>query len=672
MTDSAITFVLAPAAIYLFGAALALLTRSGNAAYLVALPGSVVGLGVAGWALLGGATRDLHLAAATPFASLNFRLDPLGAFFLGVISLVALPISFYALGYLGDEPGGKTGLGVAYNVCLAAMGLVVLADSLLAFLIAWEVMSLASFFLVIHDHRKRDVRRAGFIYLVMTHFGTGFILLAYLILFAGTGGTSLDFAAFRAVGPGLGVWQHNAIFLLALVGFGTKAGLIPLHIWLPRAYPVAPSHASALMSGAMVKVALLGLLRVTWEFAGTGPAWWGEVLLAFGATSAVLGVLYALLERDLKRLLAYSSIENIGIIFLGLGAAFLLRSLGQTTAAALALLAVLAHVLNHGLFKSLLFLGAGAIQQATQTRDLERLGGLIRRLPWTAAAFLVGAAAIAAIVPLNGFQSEWLTMQALLQLGVAAPGPLVAVGAATGAGALALTGGLAAFTFVKAFAVAFLGVPRSAHAEMAHEVGPTMRAGMGLLALLCIVLGLVPAITLRLLAPVTQALIGVVAQPTGLRLQPAPASGSIASGAYAPLGILALVVVLAGLGLLLARLLGGQARERIAPPWVCGVALEPQMQYTATALTKALRIIFRTLVRPYRQTDPEYTQSPYFIKAVRYTGRLVPIYEDYLYRPAVQTLLTGAKRLGALQNGQLRTYLAYLFVTLIVVLLITR
>jgi hydrogenase-4 component B len=671
MPGSDIALTLAPAAIYLLGVALALLTRSGRAAHLVAMLGSAAGVGVAGWALLGDAAGDLHLATATPFANLSLRLDPLAAFFLGVISLVAIPVSLYAIGYLEAEPGSKAGIGAAYNAFLAALGLVVLADSVLAFLIAWEGMSLASFFLVMHDHRKRDVRRAGFVYQVMTHFGTGFILLAFLALFAATGGTSLDFAAFRAGGPGLAAWQRDLVFLLALVGFGTKAGVIPLHVWLPRAHPAAPSHVSALMSGVMIKTALYGLLRVGWEFAGPGPTWWGGLLLALGAISAVLGVLYALLERDLKRLLAYSSVENIGIMLLGFGAAFLLASIGRGQAAALALLAALAHVLNHGIFKGLLFLGAGAIQHATHTRDLERLGGLIRRMPWTAATFLVGAASIAAILPLNGFQSEWLTLQALLQLGVAAPGPLVVFGAALAAGALALTGGLAAFTFVKAFAVAFLGVPRTAHAETANEAAPTMRAGMALLALLCVVLGVVPAITLRLLAPVTTALTGAIGQPAGLRLQ-AAAAGGAAGGRYAPLAILALVVALAGGAILLARLLGGRASERIAPPWVCGVALEPQMQYTATALTKALRIIFRALVRPYRQTDPEYIQPPYFIKAVRYQGHLAPVYERYLYRPVVQVLMAGAKRLGALQNGQLRTYLAYLFATLVVVLLIVR
>lgn len=671
MTEIAPALVLAPAVVYLLGA---LAAPSGRhralGAHLLALAGSAAGLAVAAWTLLAGETWALSLGAATPFASLAFRLDPLAGFFLLVISVVALPVSLYAIGYLADEPGDTAALGVAYNAFLAAMGLVVVADSALTFLLAWEVMSLASYFLVMHDHRQRETRRAGFVYLVMTHFGTGFILLSFLTLFIAGGGQTLDFAAFRDAGPGLSAFSRNAVFLLALVGFATKAGVIPLHIWLPRAHPAAPSHVSALMSGVMIKTALYGLLRVGWDFAGPGPTWWGGLILALGAVSAVLGVLYALMERDLKRLLAYSSVENIGIILLSLGAAFMLAPLGHPAAAALALAAGLAHILNHGLFKGLLFLGAGAIQHATHTRDLERLGGLIRRMPQTAALFLIGAASIAAIVPLNGFQSEWLTFQALLQVGAAATGPAIALGAATAVGALALTGGLAAFTFVKAFAVAFLGIPRSEHVAGAHEAAPTMRLGMGFLALLCVALGLVPALMLRLVAPVGMLLTGEVALPAA---GPRPTSlAAPGGGRYFPLAVLLALAIAAALALALGRLLGGPGRERVAPPWVCGVRLESRMPYTASALTMSLRRIFEVLLRPDSEHEPEHAQAPFFVAAVRYDERLHPVYERYLYTPAVGAILALAKRLRVVQNGQLRTYLAYLFATLIIVLLITR
>lgn len=659
---------LAPVAVYMLGSLLALADRTvgGKLSHGAALVGSLTGTLLSIVALLKGTTEQLGSFQIVPFATVSLRLDPLAAYFVLVVSLVGVAASLYALGYLGGESGSLVALGAAYNGFLASMVLVVLADSVFAFLLAWEVMSLVSFFLVIHHHRRDEVRRAGYIYLVMTHASTAFLLAGYLVLFAATG--SLDFADFRVAAATLPDFIRDVVFLLAMVAFGTKAGVIPLHVWLPRAHPAAPSHVSALMSGVMIKVALYGLLRVGWELAGPGPAWWGALILALGAVSAVLGVLYALMEHDLKRLLAYHSVENVGIILMGFGAAFLLASLGQPVAAALALLAGLYHVLNHAVFKGLLFLGAGAVQLATQTRDLERLGGLIRRMPWTAATFLVGAAAISALPPLNGFVSEWLTLQSLLSL--ATLGPVAAIGSAVAAGLLALTGGLAAFCFVKAFGVAFLGMPRSDKADGAREVGPSMRSAMAFLALLCLALGLLPTLVVRLLAPVTAELVGVSAQPS-LGLTPLPVPGR--GGALAPLALIGLLAALAGLALLLARAIGGPGRSRVAPPWGCGIDLEPSMQYSAAALAKPVRIIFGWLVRPYREVERKHRpDTPYFVSAVRYEAGIHPIYERYLYAPAVRNLLALAQQIRALQNGSLRTYLAYICGTLVVVLLLAR
>ncbi|MCX6021322.1 MAG: proton-conducting transporter membrane subunit, partial [Chloroflexi bacterium] len=519
---------LAPAMLYGLGALAALSGRgwSSAVAHLFAVGGGLAGVAVAVSVLLGGTTLEARLYAAAPFAGFSIRLDPLAAFFLLLISLLAVAASLYAVGYLAGERVGP--LAAAYNGFLAAMSLVTLADSVFAFLFAWEAMSLLSYFLVMRNHYDAETRRAGFIYLVMTHIGTAFLAVAFFTLSSGAG--SLEFAAFRSAAPHLPPLLRDLIFLSALVGFGAKAGLIPLHVWLPRAHPAAPSHVSALMSGAMIKTAVYGLLRVSWEFAGPGPAWWGELLLALGAVSAVMGVLYALMERDLKRLLAFSSIENMGIIQLGLGAALLLMARGQAAPAALALTAALFHSLNHAAFKGLLFLAAGAVQHRAHTRDLDRLGGLVRRMPWTAGAFLLGAAAIAALPPLNGFASEWLTFQSLLALGATAAGPLEALSAALAAGALALTGGVAALTFVKAFGVGFLGVARSDNAARATEAAGAMRGGMLLLALLCLVLGLAPTAALRLTLPVTTALTGSMVTPSlGLAMLPHPQSG-----AYAP------------------------------------------------------------------------------------------------------------------------------------------
>ena len=658
---------LAPVAIYLLGSLLALLdpTARGRLSHGAALIGSLAGTALTLQALLEGTTKQLASFPIAPYATVILRLDPLAAYFVLVISLVGVAASLYALGYLDAEHGSLAAQGAAYNGFLASMVLVVLADSVFTFLFAWEAMSLVSFFLVIHHHRQDEVRRAGYIYLVMTHVSTAFLLVGYLVLFAATG--SLDFAGLRAAAPALPPLSRDLVFLMALVAFGTKAGVIPLHVWLPRAHPAAPSHVSALMSGVMIKMAIYGLLRIGWDLIGPGPAWWGALVLTLGAVSAVLGVLYALMEHDLKRLLAYHSVENIGIILMGLGAAFLLASLGQPVAAALALLAGLYHVLNHAVFKALLFLGAGAVQQAARTRDLEALGGLIHRMPWTAATFLVGAAAISALPPLNGFVSEWLTFQSLLALSAASP--VLGFGSVVAAGLLALTGGLAAFCFVKAFGISFLGMPRSEKAAAAREVGLSMRLGMGFLTLLCFALGLLPTFVARLIAPVTVGLAGVAAQPS-LGLTPLPLS---TRGSLAPLALVALLAALFGLALLLGRLMGGPGRSRVAAPWCCGIHLEPSMQYSATALAKPIRIIFRGLVRPYREVERQHQPgAAYFVSGVRYEAGIRPVYEHYLYAPAVRTLLSLAQQIRALQNGSLRTYLAYISATLVVVLLLTR
>ncbi|MDO8671567.1 MAG: hydrogenase 4 subunit B [Dehalococcoidia bacterium] len=661
---------LAPVAIFLLGSLLAPLDRNlnGKAAHLVALIGSTLGVFVAVRALLLGLTQDLLTFPVAPFANLSFRIDPLSAFFLLVICIIAVACSIYAIGYVGSGHGSTVVLGAAFNGFIACMILVVLASSVFAFLFAWEAMSLVSFILVVNNHRHSEVRRSGYIYLVMTHAGTAFLVVGFFVLYAFAG--SLDFEGLRTAAAGLPSFSRDLVFLAALVGFGTKAGIIPLHIWLPRAHPAAPSHVSALMSGVMIKTAIYGLLRVCWDLIGPGPAWWGGLILALGVVSSVLGVLHALMQHDLKRLLAYHSVENIGIILIGLGAAFLLFPLGQPVLAALALLACLYHVLNHAVFKALLFLGAGAVQHVTRTRDMEALGGLIRYMPWTAASFLVGAVAISALPPLNGFVSEWLTFQSLLALGASTASPVLAVGAAIAAGCLALTGGLAAFCFVKAFGITFLGMPRSDAAKDVKEVGLPMLLGMGLLSLLCLGLGLFPSIVVRLIDPVTLALAQAPAQPM---LSILPATASAGRGAIAPLAIFCAIAALGGLALILGRVIGGVVRTRTAPPWSCGIELEPSMQYSATAFAKPIRIIFRSLIRPYREVKREHSSGiDYFVSGVRYEGGVHPIYERYLYQPAVRTLLAMARHVRLLQNGSLRTYLIYIFATLVVVLLLTR
>jgi hydrogenase-4 component B len=671
--------MLAPVALWLLatGASILLISagrrlQGAASASLLAL-GSLAGLGIAIDALLDRSTRMLAGWQITPFAEVSFRLDPLAAFFLLVISLPSLAAAVYSVGYLdaghgGHGPEPRAAVDALLGLFLAAMALVVLADSLFAFLIAWEVMSLVSFFLVIGDGRRADARQAGFVYVVMTHVGTGFLLLALLLL--SRHASSFDFEAFRAAANSLPGWQRDVAFLLALLGFGTKAGLIPLHVWLPRAHPAAPSHVSALMSGVMVKTAIYGLARVIWEFVGPGPAWWGWLLIALGATSAVLGILYALMERDLKRVLAYSTVEQVGMMTLGLGVATLATAEGHPAVAALAITAALVHLLNHSLFKGLLFLGAGAVQAGAGTRDLERLGGLARRMPWTAGLFLTGALAIGALPPLNGFAGEWLLFQSLLGLGSAVGTASVATIVALAVGAVALTGGLSVACFVRAFGIGFLAQPRSEGATRAREVDRSMLGGMALLAISVVGLGLFPFLVVRLLRPVTTSLLGATASPP-LGQRDLLDAGQRA-GAYAPWLVVAGLLAVGVLPWLVARLTGGAGRERIAPTWVCGVALEPRMQYSATGFAKPIRLIFQALIRPIRTIELERPVSEHFVASVRYEESVHPVYERLLYGRGVALLVEASHRVRLLQSGSIRAYLAYLFVTLVVVLLVAR
>ncbi|HUG15739.1 MAG TPA: proton-conducting transporter membrane subunit [Thermomicrobiales bacterium] len=673
------TFALAPIAVMLLASALGPLFARPLArlarllpSLLLMLAGSL-GVFVAVDTLLTGRTLTFPGWAVTPYAAVSLRLDPLAAFFLLVISAPAVAVALYGIGYLdaahdGHVPQPRTATDALLGAFLASMALVVLADSVLAFMLAWEAMSLVSFFLVIGDGRRADNRRAAYIYAVMTHIGAAFVLLAFLVL-ARNGG-SLDFAALRAGADSLGRWERHGVTLLALIGFGSKMGLIPLHVWLPRAHPAAPSHVSALMSGVMVKMAVYGMARFVWEFVAPVPRWWGEALIVIGVISAVMGILYALMERDLKRVLAYSTVEHVGIIVIGLGVAAAATNRGHAEVAALALVATLAHTLNHSVFKGLLFLGAGAVQTGAGTRDLERLGGLVRRMPWTAGLFLVGSLAIVALPPLNGFVGEWLLFQSLLGLGSTAGTVTTATLVAAGAGALALTGALALACFVRAFGTGFLAQPRSEHARQAHEVAPTMLAGMALLAGATVVLGVAPLAIIRLLRSVTQDLTGAVAHPAlgGSGVFDA----SQAASAYAPWLLIAGFVALGVLPWLIARLATGRGRERVSPTWVCGVRLEPRMQYSATGFAKPIRLIFQSLIRAHHSHALERQVVPPSGMTVRYVEGVHPIYERHLYQRSVTLLMAGSRYVRHLQSGSIRMYLAYLFVTLIVVLLVAR
>ncbi|MHB9145000.1 MAG: proton-conducting transporter transmembrane domain-containing protein [Symbiobacteriia bacterium] len=598
-----------------------------------------------------------------PLSTNQVRLDTLSAFFVLIISLGSLSASLYAPSYLHSYEDRKpTGwLAAGYNLFVLAMVLVVTAPDAVLFLVAWELMSTLSYLLVMTDHEDPAVRHAGFIYLVMTHAGTAFITSAFLIL--GRAAGSADFAQMLATAGGLTPGTKTLVFLFLLVGFGTKAGLIPLHVWLPRAHPAAPSHVSALMSGVMVKTAIYGLLRLVFLVLGGGPLWWSGLLMGLGLISAILGVLYALMETDLKRLLAFSTIENVGIILTGLGAAAFARGLGQSTLASILATAALLHALNHALFKGLLFEAVGSVHHATHTRNLEQLGGLIRRMPQTAMLFLGGTIAIAALPPSNGFLSEFMTLKGLLMLGAAQVAPAARLAALLAATGLAFTGALAAAAFVKAFGISFLGMPRSERAEQAHEAPAGMRAAMWLLLALCLIIGLVPG---PVLSVVNRVGVAVTVPPAGPESHLPEGVGTLT-----PL----LAVSLAAAALLafgLARLWSKRRAVRVTDPWACGIDLQPEMQYSGGALVKPLRIFFRGVLRPESTVTREDAGSPYFPTLIRYEGSLAPVYERNFYFPFRQALVSVSNRLRRIQTGSVQSYLAYIAATLAILLILAR
>src|SRR5579885_2296386 len=507
-----IMLALSCTAVLLAGAALAVaLARSAAATptvYGLCLGASAVLLGAALLHLLGGSTPiDATLPFGLPWLGAHFRIDALSAFFLAVVDLGGFAASLFALGH-GRHEEEPARILPFYPAFLAAMNLVVLADDAFTFLVSWEFMSLSSWALVLAHHREPENLRAGYVYLIMASFGTLALLLAFGLLAGPDGGYA--FADIRSGHPSAVL--AALVLILALIGAGSKAGLVPLHVWLPLAHPAAPSHVSALMSGAMTKVALYAILRFLFDLtAGHGESsagWWpGLILIALGGASAFMGALYALWQSDLKKVLAYSTVENVGIVALGLGLAVVFRATGLGGLAGLALAAALLHALNHALLKGLLFCGAGGVIVATGERDLERLGGLIHRLPATASCFLIGAAGLSALPPLNGFVSEWLTFQAILGGTKLPPWELKFAVVVAGA-VLALSAALAAAVFVRVFGIAFLGRPRSPAAATAAEVGPSMRLALYILVALCFLLGALPLVAVLLADPVSLRLLG--------------------------------------------------------------------------------------------------------------------------------------------------------------------
>jgi hydrogenase-4 component B len=605
--------------------------------------GGSAGVAAAGfWTL--GAQASLGDAFASTFSP-RFGVDGLSGLFLGVLGLIAAPALVFAGRYLRPSVSGRA-IGALTAVFVLALALVLCARDPLMFLAGWETMTLIpAVVILVSRNADRRARQTVFNYLAVTHLGGAGTWIAILLL---AHADAIGGHATIASGSGL----QTAIALSALVVMGTKAGVMPLHVWLPRAHPSAPAPVSALMSGVMIKVALYGLVRVLLEWDGVLPVWFGVLVLGAGALSAVGGVVYALFEHDLKRLLAFHSIENIGIIVLGIGASLVLRARGADAWAAFALAAALLHTVNHAVFKALLFLGAGVFERAVASLEIDRLGGLLRRMPWSGGAFLVGAMAIAGLPPLNGFASEWLTLQALLhvsQYGHVGDGMAGALALA----ALAATAALALFCFVKVVGLVLLGAPRTPAVAAAEEPPLPLRAALVFLALVCIALGLVPGVLFG-------ALVG---------LAPSSSAAATRLGLYLPgtgsLPTIGIALVLVGVTGALVLLRGSRSAAP-APTWASGQVVEPALRWTSAGFTKSLRLVLEAVLRPEREISSRTEAG--VLQEVAYSGHVPHLIDERLYRPAERVAFRAARHARRLQTGSVGTYVVYL-IGLVVVLL---
>ncbi len=627
-------------------------------------------------AVASGVVEQVVLPIGLPDLPFHLRLDLLSGYFLVVVGLLAFFVSIYSIGYVKGYLGHRsvTSLIVFYTVFLAGMLLVVLADDAFFFLIAWEMMAASSYFLVMYEDERMENRRAAFLYLVVAHVGAIAILLSFGVM----AGLATGFAGFQSYTfdamreSDLPAGLATLAFLLAFFGFAAKAGVIPLHVWLPEAHPVAPSNVSALMSGVMLKTAIYGIVRVVFDLIGDFPWWWGALVLVFGLVSSVMGVLYALMQHDLKRLLAYHSVENIGIILIGIGLAMIFTSFNMSLLAALALIAGLYHTINHAMFKGLLFMGAGSVLHATHERNMEEMGGLIRFMPWTAVLFLIGCISISALPPFNGFVSEWLTYQAFL-LSPALPSPLLNLLIPLGAALLALTSALAAACFVKAYGVTFLGHPRGHRHGTVHEVRWSMRIGMLLAALTCLVLGVLPSFMITWMDPLADELVDgtIASSASGLGwmwLTPIAAERASYAAPIAFIGILAVVVVT----YLLLHTRGGAIKR--VPLWDCGFEkITSRMQYTATAFAMPLRRIFGFLFsikEHVKQIQPVPHQA--FPQRLYYHLRVRDRFWLWIYQPVVDASFWLSRRIGRMQHGPIQVYLIYSFVTVLFLLIFSK
>ncbi len=623
--------------------------------------GGLLGLVLAGLALaaLLGTPEVAVLPIGLPSLPFHLRLDRLSAYFVMVIGAASAGISAFAAGYFRKGEGTPPGLlCLAYHAFLASMVGVVLADDAYSFMVMWETMALSSFFLVTANHRIPEVRSAGYLYITMARIGAIAILLCFGVLQANTG--DYTFANMRA--QTLTPFWASIGFLLAVFGFGAKAGVLPLHVWLPEAHPAAPSPVSALMSGVMLNTAIYGILRVSFDLLHIRLWWWGGLLLAIGMSTALFGVVFAAIQTDMKRLLAYSSIENMGLLFVGMGLTLIFSGYDMMPMAALSLTATLYHVASHACFKSLLFLGTGSVLHATSERNLGKLGGLIRTMPWVGWLTLLGVLASAGLPPLGGFVSEWLLLQSFL-FAPGLPVPLLTMLIPVVAATIALVAALAGYTMVKFFGVIFLGQPREDKLAQAHDAGTLERAGMVWLALGCVALGLLPTHFIRLIDPVTQQLVhaglGAKVADHGWLLAP----NSMEQASYGPVIFLLGILGSFGVAFLLVRWLY-HGRIRRAPPWACGFPwVTARMQDTAEGFGQPIRQIFEPFFVMRRELPSPFDKLP------RYRVTVEDHFWRWLYVPITDLANYLARLMGKVQQGRISVYLLYSFLTLIATLL---
>jgi hydrogenase-4 component B len=712
---------------YGLGALLPLAMRTARQAIVVAAIcaslGSLMALVVGGLVLSGGSSGrmpQMQFETNLPLGVLSLQLDPLSAFFLAVIGLMALPLALYSIGYLRaplqpamngtaapshppqaadkSDPGRRfQAFSSLFNLLLCALIVIVAADDLVVFLIGWEAMAFLSYILVNGDYERGSVIRSGYLMLAISELGTVGILIAFLLLAQRTGNFSYE--AIRASAPTLPPVLRGSIFLLALFGFGAKIGVLPLQLWMPDAYHAAPDYVSALLSAVLINLGIYGLFRVLLDFLGGSgalPVWWGLFTLSLGALTALIGILYSVVQKDVKRVLAYSSIENMGLILASIGASLIFRSFHLNVLAAIAAIVALYHMLNHAVYKGLLFLGSGSLYRSTGSTDMARLGGLVRLLPWTAIFFLIAALSIAAIPPFNGYISEWMLLETLLQ-SFALPDTLTKVIIALDGGILALTAGIAVTAFVRLYAVSFLGLPHSQEAASAQESSPWMRAAMGYLASFCVLLGVLPTFVLPIIDRATTPLLGLsvlnqIVPPVfsghpgeyaplvalgGTLFQGLPVNGLIVIAAPhfstidAPTYLFLAELLLMAITVLAVHLIRPLGVRRVGPVWAGGIPrFTPAMTYTEVAYSNPIRIIFNQLYRSRSRLEAEAAAAQHRSGRITYDQHIPPPFERGLYQPILKLTRAITHRARLIQSGNINQYIAYIFLIVLVILIL--